>query len=373
MKDRRVTVWLQRFGDRPTLQLQWIDPGTGRRRTRTAGTADRKEAEKARSDWEYELNHGMHQQGTHIAWAAFRELFEAEFLASRRPNTGLKYARTFNLFEEISRPARLAGITERVLSTFAAALLRRPCRGREGMAAKTIFLHVSLMGAALRWAQRQRLLAEVPRLPSIKVPKRHPRAVPTDAWERVYQQAPDQQTRTYLLCAWRAGLRLSEALALEWDEAEEAPWLDVNRDRIVFPARFVKAVEDQTVPLDAELRAALGALPRQGPKVFCFLGRGNRPIGFKAVSRRIVLLARAAGVKLSYHTLRRGFCSYYAARVPAPVLTRLTRNTLAVAMAYYVDVDQAAADAVRQRDSSCNTPLPESRPTAEKISLSTDR
>ena len=31
----------------------------------------------------------------------------------------------------------------------------------------------------------------------------------------------------------RAGLRRKEAMALEWEETEEAPWLDLARDRII--------------------------------------------------------------------------------------------------------------------------------------------
>src|SRR5262249_35354697 len=48
MANQRVTVWVQRFRDRPTLMLQWIDPDTGRRKSKSAETADEKEAEQKR-------------------------------------------------------------------------------------------------------------------------------------------------------------------------------------------------------------------------------------------------------------------------------------------------------------------------------------
>ena len=50
MADKRITVWVQRFKDRPTLQLQWIDPVTNRRKTRSAETSDEGEAEQKRKD-----------------------------------------------------------------------------------------------------------------------------------------------------------------------------------------------------------------------------------------------------------------------------------------------------------------------------------
>jgi hypothetical protein len=57
---KRVVVWVQALPDRCNLTLQWHDPLTGRRRCKTAGTADRGEAEARRADLEYELNHGQY-------------------------------------------------------------------------------------------------------------------------------------------------------------------------------------------------------------------------------------------------------------------------------------------------------------------------
>jgi hypothetical protein len=78
MSDSRITVWVQRFKDRPTLMLQWIDSETGARKSKSAGSADPKEVEKARADLEYELNHGRYQEASRLTWERFRELFEAE-------------------------------------------------------------------------------------------------------------------------------------------------------------------------------------------------------------------------------------------------------------------------------------------------------
>ena len=47
--EKRITVWVQRFKDRPHLVLQWLNPDTGKRKSRSAGTADEKEAEDARA------------------------------------------------------------------------------------------------------------------------------------------------------------------------------------------------------------------------------------------------------------------------------------------------------------------------------------
>ena len=67
MADKRISVWVQRFPDRDNLVLQWHDPDTGKRKSRSAGTADADQAEKARTDLEYELNHGLHKQASSMS------------------------------------------------------------------------------------------------------------------------------------------------------------------------------------------------------------------------------------------------------------------------------------------------------------------
>ena len=70
MPEKRVTVWVQRFKDRDALMLQWIDPETGRRKSKSAETADPDNAEQKRADLEYELNHGKYQEASRMTWEA---------------------------------------------------------------------------------------------------------------------------------------------------------------------------------------------------------------------------------------------------------------------------------------------------------------
>lgn len=51
-----VKVWIQRFVDRSNLMLQWIDPLTGKRKTRSTETDSEKEAERQRVVLEAKLN-----------------------------------------------------------------------------------------------------------------------------------------------------------------------------------------------------------------------------------------------------------------------------------------------------------------------------
>jgi integrase len=359
MPEKRVTVWVQRFKDRAHLMLQWIDPDTGKRKSKSAETADDREAEQARADLEYELNHGRYQEASRMTWERFRELFEAEYLPNVRPRTRLIFDNAFDLFERICNPKALRAVTERTVSAFAAGLRKMPGHSRAGLHPNTVRTRLRFLRSALNWAVRQKLLPECPVFPVIKVPKKKPQPVPSESFERLLAKARDPEMRAFLLCGWLAGLRLKEAQALEWAQSAEAPWVDFTRNRIWLPGGFVKAAEDQWVPLDPELQAALESLPRHGRKVFRFVAKGtDRPLSQPALSCRVIALAKKAGVRLSMHTLRKGFGCRYAGKVPSQVLQKLMRHSsITLTMDYYANVDAAVEEAVLgpQRNSSRNS------------------
>ncbi len=336
----RIVVKVRRFGDRPALQLQWID-ADGRRRTQSARTADEAEAEQARGDLEYRLNHGLHVEAVRTGWETFREAFEAEYLSGCRENTRNGYAATFAHFEAICSPATLSGITARTLSQFVAGLRKLPGRSGKGYMASTIALRLEHLSAALAWAVHVKMLAEVPAFPEVSVPKKRPQPVPVE-WVTVLLAAcEDLELRAYILCGWLAGMRRNEAYHLSWDSSDDAPWLDLGRRRIVFPAASVKADEDQWVPLDVQLQAALLALPSRSGPVFRFR------LSPMSTAERIERLARRLGLRLTMRILRRGFACRYASKVSAQVLQRLCRHAdISTTLSYYASFEDAIERAV---------------------------
>jgi integrase len=343
MPENRVIVWVQNRGDRPYLSLEWHDPATHKRKSKSAETNNPLDAEKARADLEYELNHGLHRDTSGMSWERFRELFEDEYITFRRPSTRGNYSAAFDGFETLCAPRALRGVNERTASAFAAAMQKA------GLAPGTIRQRLTLLRTALRWALGQKIIGEVPRFPAIRIPRKRPQAVPLESFERLLDKAPDANMRAFLLTGWLAGLRLTEAAALEWEPTETAPYLDPAAGRIVLPAELVKGAEDQWVPLDPELWDVLSRLPRHGKKVFRFVDeRDGHPLGRTGIGERVIRLARRAGVKLTMRTLRRGFGCRYAGRVPAQVLQKLMRHaSVTTTMTYYANVDDAAMEAVR--------------------------
>ncbi len=342
----RIEVKVRRFGDRRCLQLQYFDHD-GRRRTQSARTADEAEAEQARGDLEYRLNNGLHVEAVRTGWEAFREAFELEYVSGLRENTRLGYAATFDLFERLCVPVTLANVTARTLSQFVAALRQLPGR-RKGSSyqASTINLRLDHMAAALTWGVSQGMLASLPELPTVKVPRRIPQPVPREWVDRLLLEAGDDlQMRAYILCAWLAGLRRNEAYHLSWEPSDDCPWISRERRKIIFPAASVKAGDDQWVPLDVQLQAALDLLPTRSGSVFRF---GLDPL---TVGKRVTALASRAGLRLTYRSLRRGFGCTYASKVPAQVLQRLMRHSdIKTTLQFYANVDSAVEDAVLGKD-----------------------
>jgi integrase len=126
-------------------------------------------------------------------------------------------------------------------------------------------------------------------------------------------------------------------------------------------------VEDEWVPLDPTLRQILEGLPRRGKKVFRFTDpRDGHAINANTMSCRVRDLAKRAGVKLTMHSLRKGFGCRHAGRVPAQVLQRLMRHaSIKTTMDYYANIDAAVEEAILgpSRNTSRNT-RPEGQETS---------
>jgi integrase len=307
-------------------------------------------------DLEADLNNGRYQEASRLSWERFRELFEAEYFPNCRLGTRDVFGMALDQFEQICNPKTLRAINERTVSAFVAGLRKRPGRRKgQTMAPGTIKVRLQFLHTVLTWGVEQKLLPGCPRFPFVKVPKKKPQPIPAESFEKLLDKAPDANMRVYLLCGWLAGLRLVEAMLLEWEATEAAPYVDFDRDQIVLPAGFVKAAEDQWVPLDPVLREALLQLPRHGPRVFRFISRETKgPLTDAALSCRVLALARKAGVKLSMHSLRKGFGCRYAGKVPAQVLQKLMRHaSISTTMDYYANVDDAVRAAVQ---GECNGP-----------------
>jgi integrase len=335
MAEKRITVWVQQFKDRPNLMLQWIDPDTGDRKSKSAGTTDPDAAEKKRADLEYELNHGINSEPSKMPWETFRQLYEEEKLAGSREATRKKAGYVFDSFAELARPRTLGTVSERTISKYAVSLREK------GYKPATIQGHLAYLRAALRWAADQKFIPMAPKVVMPKVPKKKIiRKIVAEEFERLTAKAPTAHWQAFIATAWFTGMRRNEMLDLTWGNPD-MPRIDFAENRIWIPAAYNKSDADQWLPMHPELVEILQALPDKQGFLFPFR---NAP---REVSRKFTKLARSLGLKISLHDLRRSFGSRYAAVVPAPVLQRLMRHAdIKTTLAYYTNVDDVLEDAI---------------------------
>lgn len=329
--------------DRPNLQLAWTDPLTGQVRTRSAGTARWKEAERAAARLESELAQSLGIVA--CGWDVFRQRFEDEHLARLARSSRENYRSALNHFERlVGRPRQMSSITPSVLSQFRAELSKH--MGSEETVHKTL----RHLRSAFNWAAKVGLIDRAPAvsIPTLRQSARG-RALSTVEFVHMLRAADatgDQRLRDLLLCLWLTGLRLSEAIQLartppvQLDDSGRFP-------AIRFSADGHKARRSEVVPLTPAASRFLARFSAQnGP----LLGITGSP---REIGRRISAIGRAAGILVSptkyasAHDLRRSFGRRWALRVHPLVLQRLMRHrTLQTTLAYYVDLD---ADALAEQ------------------------
>jgi integrase len=372
MRDRSITVWVNRFPDRTTFQLQWNDPVTGRRKTKSSGVVDtgrardRRDAEAKARELEELLRRGIAAIPSELSWESFRERYETEHAAGLARETMAKIGTVCNLIEEHVRPRRLFDVTDERISRLVAIL--RDKKKSES----TIKSYLGQLKAMLRWAVNQKLLPACPTIPSIRRAKKSGGAAPMkgrpitgEEFERMLATVPlvvgektAPEWRRYLRGLWVSGLRLTESLELYWDREDKLhpilpkPGKGLPVLRVL--AELEKGHADRILPIAPEFAMLLVETPereRTGP-VFTLPKRKFKNVGACAewAGRIVSKIGRKAGVIVrtdpsdpkrrkyaSAHDLRRSFGDRWAPRVMPAVLKELMRHeSIETTLRYYV-------------------------------------
>ena len=361
-----IKVFVVEFSDRKSYQMQFVDPVTGRKKTRstkverTGRKRERTEAERVADKWEAELRDGRGAGPSKFTWAEFRERYEDEVLSSLAANTAEKVGYIFDAIERELKPTRLIELTDQRVSHFQ-AILRKA-----GKSESTIKGNLAHLKAALRWAERVELMTRAPR---VLMPRRAKGAKGTDPlkgrpisgeeFDRMLAKVPAVVGET-LVDGWRgfleglcrSELRITEALTLTWDD-QRTLRLDLTGKfpMLRIPAESEKGNKDRLLPVAPEFAEWLQQTPPERRTGFVFLpikpqgfGRANRDVAIRTVSK----LGKNAGVKVhtnaagkvkyaSAHDLRRSFGERWAVRVMPQVLKELMRHeSIETTLRFYV-------------------------------------
>ena len=259
----RVTV--VRYTDRPNLVLAYVDPISGKRKTKSAGTANEKAAWKAAAKWEEELQAGPHCPPSKVSWADFRKRYEEEHLASLAVATRDHTSTALNHIEQHLNPDKLCKVNAAALSTFQTKL-----RGT-GVKETTIASILRAVKAGLRWAESVGIMAKAPRIimpKGAKGRKMKGGALVGEQFDRMLAAVPKVRPKDtaewvrYLTGLWLSGLRLAESVALSWDaDAPFAVDLSGRRPRFRICGGAQKSGQDELTPMTPDFAEFLLRTP----------------------------------------------------------------------------------------------------------------
>lgn len=350
-----ISVTVRRYPDRKHLMLVWTDPVTGKRRTKTARTANQREAHRAASELEKQLNSSIAAQDGSMVWREFTDRYVATHCVGMKPTARSKVVTVLSTFTTTMQPQWLRSVTGSVLTDYVTRLRQR------GLAEATIAGYLTVLHTALNWARKQGYLADLPRFPvaagrahggravkgrALTLPEfvRLLRAVPAHVGEL---RAPAY--RRLLIGLWLSGLRITEALQLTWDDRLKL-WLDWSGrwPLLMIPAEFDKGGKDRQMPLTPDFSRFLARTPAGERSGYVFPLPGERTEDARSmfyVGRIIGEIGKLAqivtnprtGKHASAHDLRRTFGTRWAGRVLPQLLKDLMRHeSIETTLRYYV-------------------------------------
>lgn len=323
MATDEITVWVVKNGDDRNLLLQWIDPKTGRRRSKSAKTSNRKEAERLAVLKAEELRKNHGRVATDPTWDEFKAAYlryMAEDAEVKR-STIAKTEATFAFIDRYKKPRRLSQITSIWIGHWLELLRETPIDRSFGAgkssdrlrSTATIRGHLVTLRTALTWAAEDKhFLDEIPSFPKSKKRGRKLRGKVVGAkgrpltgeeFDRMLAVVPDVVGNEvaadwvfFLRGLYLSGLRLDEALRLSWDQ-----WSDTGFRVVEVGSEFLieidedaqKNNEEQLLPLAADFVDFLASVPVEDRNGYVFNPR-PQPLSQSpaAIERRAAYAAR---------------------------------------------------------------------------------
>lgn len=376
----QLTYTVFRRSGRKYYEIQWINPATGKKETRSTKKTSKRDAERWASDFVDALERIGNPIGR-TAWTVFIDAHADEVQPGMAAKTAALYRTSFAAVDRIASPELLNDVDARSLSRFVAELRKA------GRSDETIRCYLAHLQTAMKWAVGQRMLQALPAFPALRKKRGRRlakgRAITGEEFERLLAAVEPEivagkasgkgrgpraaenlpraveSMQRLLRGLYLGGLRLSEALSLR-DGGDDGIRADLSRKRpvLIVVAEDEKGGRDRVLPLTPDFAEFLRSIRPDDPgdRFFRVYGIRREISNAVNISAMISRIGKRAGVKVrsdngrtkfaSAHDLRRSFGTRWAARLDKPRdLQLLMRHSdISTTLAYYVfdDADDLA-------------------------------
>lgn len=297
-----------------------------------------------------------------MTWKAFRKSYEADHLSTLKRPGCFKSAAT-----------KMEGMIKVVyLDELDAARMKqwRQKMLAAGMPATTVSSYLKHVRASLGWAEENGYIKVAPRVRTGTTAKMKGRPLTGEEFERMLDAVPKVkrigraragQWRRLLRGLWLMGLRLQEAIDMDWTEPNSIRpiRLDASRPLLCFPMAEHKNGKDQLVPLTPEAAEFLRSTPKgkRVGRVFPLVGAKKPILTADSASGVISEIGEKAGVLVNAskvkkngkptcataHDLRRSFATRLARQVSSDILQALMRHAdIKTTRTHYAEIEAEA-------------------------------
>lgn len=206
---------------------------------------------------------------------------------------------------------------------------------KQGLAAKTINNHLTVLrrclNSAIDWGELQRL----PRIQLLKTKPSSFHFLTPEEGERLIAAAPPGLWRALIVTGIRTGLRFSELAGLRWSDINwDTKQICVQRSDVRRHEDAPKTQRLRHLPMTSEVVTELSALPRNHERVFTY---NERPLCYNTCWGHMVKICRDSGLShTTWKDLRHSFASnLVAAGAPLKAVQDLMgHSTIEMTMRY---------------------------------------
>ncbi len=351
----------KKHGDKTPWSVGWYDPD-GNKKSKRIGSKSM--AEKFRKKTEGQLAAGTYEGNARKSWAGFRAEYETKIAAAMNVGTRRETLRGLNHFERIVKPKRVDAIKTQTIDAYTNGRRLEPGQKKKStVSPATINKELRHIRAVLQIAVDWGYLAQRPKFRMVKEPQKLVRYVTPEHFAAIYQacevaKRPAADTydaatwwRTLLTFCYMTGWRISEPLALRWD--------DVSLDAGTAITRWGdnKGKRDERVPLHPVVVEHLRKVVDFGQAVFPW------PHHERTLWEDFAAIQMVAGIDLpchenhehtaachryGFHDLRRAFATSNAEQLTPDALQTLMRHKSYLTTQKYINMGKQIDKAVEK-------------------------